>query len=304
MAEGARIAGVELGGTKCIVVLAIEGRIVARETLPTLAPGTTLPAINAILRSWQEDAPLEALGIASFGPLQLNPSRENFGCMLRTPKPGWTGARISDALAHGLDCGVAIDTDVNAAALAEYRMGAAIGCSAVCYITIGTGVGGGLLLDGRPVHGAMHPEIGHLRLRRAKGDSFAGTCPFHGDCIEGLVSGPAIAARFETPAAKVPDDHPHWQYVIHDLAELVSAIMLTHSANRILFGGTVSLARQFLLPRIRARVISHLGEYLPVLDTAGAKEMIRIAELGADAGPKGTLCLALSALRQLEMLPE
>lgn len=300
MAEGARIAGVELGGTKCIAVLAQEETIVAQEALPTAEPGATLSAVNAILRGWRDETPLHALGIASFGPLQLDPSRENFGSTLATPKPGWKGARISETLIDDLDCPWMIDTDVNAAALAEFRWGAAIGCSSVCYITIGTGVGGGMLLGGKPVHGAMHPEIGHLRLRRASGDGFSGVCPFHGDCIEGLVSGPAIAARFGAPAEEVPDDHPKWEHVVHDLSELVGTIILTHSANRILFGGTVSLARQFLLPRIRARLVSRLGDYLPVLTDEGAKDMIRLAGLGADAGPIGAISLALSVLSRGE----
>ncbi|AKH41409.1 fructokinase [Altererythrobacter atlanticus] len=294
----ARLAGVELGGTKSIAVLADDDRIVAREILPTLEPGSTLPTINAILRGWWDEAPFAALGMASFGPLQLDPGREGFGTMLATPKRGWDGARIAEVLSAGLDCPWSIDTDVNAAALAEFRWGAGAGCGAICYITIGTGVGGGLLLDGKPVHGAMHPEIGHLRLRRAAGDDFPGVCPFHGDCIEGLVSGPAIAARFGMAAPDVPDDHPLWTNVAHDLGELACAVILTHSANRILFGGTVSLARQFLLSQIRDHVVSRLGDYLPALDDAGARDRIRIASLGADAGPMGAVALAQSSLQQ------
>lgn len=176
-----------------------------------------------------------------------------------------------------------------------YRWGAAIGCDAVCYVTIGTGVGGGLLLDGKPVHGAMHPEIGHLRLRRAAGDQFAGTCPFHGDCIEGLVSGPALAARFGQPAETIPDDHPTWALVAQDLAELVGAILLTHSADRILLGGSVILSRPFLLPIIRSSAVARLGSYLPFLDAAGADATIRLAGLGPDAGPLGAIALAQRA---------
>lgn len=298
MAEGGRIAGVELGGTKSIAVLGQGEIIVKRETVPTLGPGETLANVIGILRAWHDEAPVQALGIASFGPLQLDPSRAKFGSMLATPKPGWQGAPIAEVLVGSLDCPWRIDTDVNAAALAEYQWGAAIGCNSVCYITIGTGLGGGLLLGGHPVHGAMHPEIGHLRLRRASGDEFAGVCPFHGDCIEGLISGPAIAARFHAPAHDVADDHPHWEYVVHDLAELVSVIMLTHSANRILFGGTVSLTRQHLLPRVRARVVSRLGDYLPLLNQGGIEETVRLAALGADAGPMGAISLGLSVLAE------
>lgn len=180
--------------------------------------------------------------------------------------------------------------------MAEHRWGAAKQCSSVCYITIGTGVGGGLLLDGKPVHGAMHPEIGHLRLRRGPGDAFAGTCSFHGDCIEGLISGPALAARFGGPAEQVPDDHPMWKHVAHDLGELLGAIMLTHAANRILLGGTVPLARQFLLPAATRHLTDRFGSYLPFLDEAGAKNAVRLAGLGSDAGPLGAVALAQSAI--------
>ena len=250
-------------------MLADGERIVAQESSPTGSPDSTLAALNEILRGWDRDHKLDALGIASFGPLQLDRERSGFATILSTPKPGWSGAPVASRIAQGLDCPWRLETDVNGAALAEYRWGAGRGCESVCYVTIGTGVGGGLLLGGRPVHGAMHPEIGHLRLRRAPGDAFAGLCPFHADCIEGLVSGPALAARFAMPAEEIPDDHPLWETVAADLIELAGALLLTHSAQRILFGGSVSLSRGFLLPLVRTGVVSQLGTYLPFLDPAG-----------------------------------
>lgn len=296
MAETLRFAGVELGGTKCIAVLAHDSEIIARDVQPTGAPEETLGGLNAILREWDRERPLAGMGIASFGPLQLDSAQQAFGTMLTTPKRGWQGTRVAEVLTRDLACPWRIDTDVNAAALAEYRWGAATHCSSVCYITIGTGVGGGLLLEGRPVHGAMHPEIGHLRLRRAPGDGFAGTCSFHGDCIEGLISGPALAARFGCPAAQVPDDHPLWDHVAHDLGELLGAILLTHSANRILLGGSVPLTRQFLLPLALRHLVERLGNYLPYLDEEGAKNVVRLAGLGSDAGPLGAVALAQSVV--------
>ena len=291
----ARLAGIELGGTKSIAVLAEGDRIIAQEARPTTSPERTLAALNEVLRGWDRDAKLDALGIASFGPLQLAPDRPNFATILETPKAGWSQAPVAAALVEGLSCPWRIDTDVNGAALAEYRWGAGRGCESACYITIGTGVGGGLLIAGRPVHGAMHPEIGHLRLRRVPGDGFAGICPFHGDCIEGLISGPALSARFGVPAEEIPDDDPLWANVVADLSELAGVLLLTHSAERILFGGSVALSREFLLSDVRKAVVAHLGSYLPFLNAATASQVIQVAQLGTRAGPLGAIALALEA---------
>jgi fructokinase len=163
-------------------------------------------------------------------------------------------------------------------------------------VTLGTGVGGGLVIDGRPVHGAMHPEIGHLSLRRATGDGFAGACPFHGDCIEGLISGPALAARFGSPPAEVPGDDPRWAAVASDLAELAGAVLLTTSAQRILIGGGVGLAKAGLLETVRTLLVERMGGYLPFLDRDTARAIVRAPELGDRAGPLGSIALALSAL--------
>lgn len=287
-----RLAGVELGGTKSIVVLAEGDRIIDSRQYPTREPRTTLPALHEQLVRWHSARPLAALGIASFGPLQLDLAQPNFGTMLATPKPGWTGARVAEHIIGTLDCPWAIDTDVNGAALAEYRGGAGQGSRSLCYITLGTGVGGGVLIEGRPVHGAMHPEIGHLRLRRSAGDGFGGICPFHRDCVEGLVSGPALTARFGRDVATVSDADPGWDDVASDLAELCGAILLITSPERILFGGSVMLNRSFLLPLVRDRVVKALGSYLPFLTAASAKDMIRLAALGAGAGPLGAIALA------------
>lgn len=298
MASSARIAGIELGGTKSIAVLAHGDRIAAQETIPTASPEETLLALNALLRRWDEEQPLDAIGIASFGPVCVDPEDRLYGTILPTPKPGWANAPVAESLMAGLDRPWLIDTDVNAAALAEYRWGAAQGAGIVCYITIGTGIGGGLLVEGRPVHGMMHPEIGHLRFRRPSNDAFPGVCPFHGDCIEGLVSGPALERRFAMPPAQIPDDDPRWRYVVADLTELVCAILLTTSAERILFGGTVALSRPHLLPRIREAVTSRLESYLPFFANHGADRIIDLAGLGARAGPMGAIALGHAALAQ------
>lgn len=295
MTEAQRFAGIELGGTKAIAVLAEGDGIVDRRTIPTGEPIATLSALRAILDDWAGQGSLTGLGIASFGPIRLDPGHPAFGRILATPKPGWTGAPVAALLGDGLGCPVAVDTDVNGAALAEYRWGAGIACDNLCYLTIGTGVGGGLLLGGQPVHGAMHPEIGHMRLRRVAEDAFSGNCRFHGDCVEGLVSGPALAARFGMDPAQAPDAHPVWHHVAADIAELCCTILLTTSAQRILFGGTVALSRSFILPWVRGIVTEQLESYLPFVTPATLAQIIQPAGLGSDAGPLGAIALAQAA---------
>jgi fructokinase len=294
----ARLAGIELGGTKAIAALAEGGTIVEVRVVPTGAPRETLGELNSILREWDRRAGLDALGIASFGPIDLNRGSVEHATILDTPKDGWAGAKVGAALTAGLRCPWSIDTDVNAAALAEFRRGSAVGCASVCYVTVGTGVGGGLVIEGRPVHGALHPELGHIRLRRAEGDRFAGICRFHADCVEGLVSGPAIAARFAEQAEMIPDEHPGWAHVAFDLGQLAASIFLTTSAERIVLGGSIPLGRPFLLPLMRARALEALMGYLRYLDSHTIEQAIVLSCLGAEAGPVGAITLAEEALHQ------
>ncbi len=295
------VAGVELGGTKLILATARGQALERRHAIPTGAPDETLAQAAAILREWHAQEPVAALGIASFGPIMLDRSRPDYGRMLPTPKPGWSGADIVGPLAAALPAlPHAFDTDVNGAALAEARWGAGRGETApsLCYITIGTGLGGGIVIDGRPVHGALHPEIGHVRIRRAPGDGFAGVCPFHGDCIEGLVSGPALAARFGMPGDHIPADHPGWDVVASDIAELLASLLLTTSVRRVLIGGGVGLGQAHLLPHIRMRLVEGLSGYLPHVTAATVGSIVTPPVLGADAGPLGAIAMALAALGQ------
>ena len=196
------------------------------------------------------------------------------------------------ALAQRVACPVAIDSDVNAAALAELRWGAGQGCSSLVYLTIGTGVGGGIAIDGRPVHGALHPELGHLKLRRAAGDCFAGACSFHGDCIEGLISGPALAARFGGSIHDAAPGDPRRDFVASDLAQLFAAQILTLAPQRILVGGGVGLGVPGLLDAAVAKLPALLGGYLPEFDP---QALIGPPALGAEAGPLGAIALAIAA---------
>ena len=290
-----RLAGLELGGTKCIAVLGSGTAITERRVLPTTTPAETLADSLAVLREWDAVAPLAAIGVASFGPVRIDPAADDYGRILATPKPGWSYADLLGPLRDAFGCPLALDTDVNAAALAELRWGAGQGCSSLVYLTIGTGVGGGIAIDGRPVHGALHPELGHLKLRRAAGDSFAGVCSFHGDCTEGLISGPALAARFDGNIHDAAPDDPRRDFVASDLAQLFAALILTLAPQKILVGGGVGLGVPGLLDAAISRLPALLGGYLPELGPGALRAMIGPPALGSDAGPLGAIALAHDA---------
>ena len=280
------LAGVELGGTKTIVVLARGGAIVERVRIATATPDETLGQVAAQLAQWRFDA----LGIAGFGPLDLDPASPRYGEIRATPKPGWAGTNLIARLAGSTP--VALSTDVIAAALAEAATGAAVGCRHLCYITVGTGIGVGIIADGAPLTGRLHPEAGHMRVARVAGDTFPGTCAFHHDCLEGLAAGPAIGARAGCDGAKVSDTDPAWRFAIDALGQGCANLLLTLASEAIVLGGGVIVARPWLVPTIEARMIELLAGYLPDVGPG----VLRLAALGADAGPRGALLLARNAL--------
>src|SRR3954464_5768191 len=189
-------AGVELGGTKCVIILARgPDGVLAREVVPTRSPEETIGALSATLAKWRSDSSFCALGIASFGPIDVDPRSANYGHIAKTSKPGWSGADIVGPLERAAGMRAAFDTDVNGAALAEMRWGSGRGFDDFAYITVGTGVGVGLVVNGKPMRGFQHCELGHIRIARLAGDAFAGSCPYHGDCVEGLAAGPSLEAR-------------------------------------------------------------------------------------------------------------
>lgn len=288
--DAPRLAGVELGGTNANLVLGQGTTIIERIRLPVGAAQDTLRAIHRQLAEWQA----EALGIASFGPICVDPGSPDYGILLATPKPGWSGAPILRELATAVAGPVAIHTDVVAAAMAEGTFGAARGCSDFTYITIGTGIGFGIIAAGQPITGRLHPEGGHLLVRRVAGDTFAGTCPFHGDCLEGLASGPALAARFGAPPASVADDDERWAPVVDALAEACASAMLLLASQRIIFGGGVTAARPWIPGRVAALAELKLARYLPPAPDG----TFVTAALGTDAGPVGALLLAQRALNE------
>lgn len=282
------LASIELGGTKSIVACARDpGQLLARVQFPTDAPEVVLPRLADALREMAAaHGPIAGLGIASFGPIDLAEGR-----MLATPKPGWSGVDVAQGLRAAVDGPVAIDTDVNAAAIAEARLGAGRGSRNLAYVTVGTGIGVGLLLDDRPRHGLLHPEAGHVRLRRHPDDDFAGSCPFHRDCLEGLAAGPAIAARLGQPLDRCADDHPFRAILVDYLAQLAGTLLLVASVDRVVIGGGV-LRNLDLHAAIEARTRADLAGYLGPVDALGRFVVPPILE---DAGLVGGLLMAAAA---------
>ena len=297
MNPSGRVAGVELGGTKCVCLLASgPGDIVDEARLATGAPAETLGEIRALLARWRAGPGFDAVGVAGFGPLELDPRSPDFGQVTATPKPGWRGADLT-TLGRGLDAPLAIDTDVNGAALAEGRWGAARGLRSYAYVTVGTGIGVGAVVDGRPVRGLGHMEAGHQTVGRRAGDDWPGVCPYHGDCVEGLASGPAIAARAGRPGDSLAPDDPAWEMAVHALAGLMRNLVLTVCPERILIGGGVADGQPWLFPRLRAALLDSLGGYATAgRIAAGVDAYVQPPALGARAGPLGAVAVALDAL--------
>ena len=279
------IAGIELGGTKAVVALGHEDGTVAEEfRFPTTdGPGTLATALAWIAGR----GPVEALGVAAFGPVRIDPAANDCGTVLATPKPGWSGFSILRAVSGkfpGLP--VRIETDVNAAALAE-----ADGLADVAYVTIGTGIGAGIVSGGRLIHGLVHPEFGHWYPRRAEGDDFRGVCPFHGDCLEGLASGPAMAARWGREARELPAGHEAWRIEVDYLAQAVLALLACASPRRVVIGGGVAQAEGFH-DAVGRRVVDLAAGYFPAAASTG---FIVAPVHGQQAGIRGALLLGAAA---------
>ncbi|MBY0284247.1 MAG: ROK family protein [Sphingomonas sp.] len=288
------VAGVELGGTKCVCILGTgpdDVRVIER--VPTTSPAETLTAIEAVLDGWRG---FVALGIPSFGPVGIDRTAPDWGHITATTKPGWSGTDIAPRLAARYDVPVGFDTDVVGAALAEARWGAAQGLADLAYVTIGTGVGVGLIADGKPLSGLTHAELGHIRPRRLAGDVFPGMCSFHGDCVEGLASGPAIAARAGKPGDQLAADDLAWVSVADAIAQLCHILVLTGVPRRIVFGGGVAVGTPHLLPRVRAALVDSLGSYGNLALLGDLDAFIVPAALGDRAGPLGAILLGQAAL--------
>jgi fructokinase len=288
------VGGLEAGGTKFVCAVGTGPDDVRAEVrLATTTPAETLRRAVDFFAGQAARTPLAALGVASFGPLDLAPRSPTFGFITTTPKPGWRQVDLVGPLRRALGLPIVLDTDVNGAALAEHRWGSGRGADSLVYVTVGTGIGGGAVMDGRPVHGLVHPEMGHLRLPHDRRlDPFPGTCPHHGDCWEGLASGPALAARWHQPPETLADDHPAWELEAHYLALGLANVVLVLSPERLVVGGGV-MARAPLYPLIRTKLAGWLGGYLqtPALGNR-IEEYVVPPAFGDRAGVLGALALA------------
>lgn len=292
------IGAVEAGGTKIIVAAGTgPDDLTEPARIPTTTPEETLARVVAALRECEERAGrrLEAIGVGTFGPAGVNPAAADFGFITTTPKPGWAHTDVLGALRRAFDVPMAFDTDVNAAVCAEAKWGAGRGRGTALYLTVGTGIGGGLLVNGEPLHGLLHPEMGHMRLPRAPGDeAFPGACPWHGDCLEGLASGPAIEKRWNAKGDTLPPDHPAWETEAHYLATACANFLTILSPERVILGGGV-MDQPRLLPLVREKTARLLNGYLnhPDIVERGLETVIVAPELGSRAGVLGALALAL-----------
>ena len=286
----ARYALIEAGGTKFVLGTADEtGTIASRHRIATTTPDETLGAALAWFAA--QGGNFDAMGLASFGPLDLDRASPTWGHVRATTKPHWTGADLVGPFARALGCPVGIETDVNGAALAEMRWGAGRGVDSLLYLTVGTGVGGGFVSGGRLLAGLSHPEMGHFRLPRHPDDTaFAGYCPFHGACLEGLAAGPSIIARWGKSLSELGPEHPGAEIIAWYLGQAVSTFQAIMEPARIVLGGGV-MSTPGLLDKVRAAAVAAGGGYF-VGDPA---QIVVSPGLGADSGLLGALAVALDA---------
>lgn len=254
-----RIGALEAGGTKMVMaIFDADGNILDQKSIATGLPEDSIP----VMKAYFAENKIDAIGVASFGPLDLHQTSEHYGSITSTPKPGWLNYPLLKELTEGLDIPAGFDTDVNAAAIAEARMGASQNCTCSVYVTIGTGIGGGIVIDGKALHGLVHPELGHMLLRPFEDDPIPnGICPYHKGCLEGLASGPALCARCNGDASKLADDDPLFTLEAHYIAQMCTNLMLCYSPERIVLGGGV-MQRKGLLPLVHSETLKLLGNYV------------------------------------------
>ena len=296
----------EAGGTKMVLSIGNEQNELLEQTvIPTEMPDKTIPAMAA----WFKDRHIAALGIGTFGPVDLNPGSPTYGWITKTPKPGWQDTPLLPPLRDALGVPAKIDTDVNAAALAEWQLGAAKGLNSCLYVTVGTGIGAGVVAEGKLVHGLLHPELGHMLLRQEPEDPApAGFCPYHEGCLEGLASGPAMEKRWGTKAQNLLPDHEAWDLEAAYLAQMCMNAVCAFSPEKIILGGGV-MQQKHLFPRIRQKTKELLNGYIHVREiTEHIDTYIVEPRLGTKSGATGALLLAreaytLSTLSNKEKTP-
>ena len=295
------IAAIEAGGTKIVCGVGTGPHdIHSVVRIDTTNPDDTLESVSRYLsKAKTQHGPIAAIGIGSFGPLDLNPESESYGFITSTPKPGWQHTDVVTFFKNRFKVPVGFDTDVNAAVLAEYHWGAGQGMDPLIYITVGTGVGGGVLVNGKLLHGLSHPEIGHLAVPPPLSSAAIireGQCPFHRNCVEGFVCGPAISKRWGVKAEALPLDHPVWEEVADVMGYALMNLCLTLSPKRIILGGGV-MSQPHIIPLICGKTAQHLNGYIlqPQLGRE-ISEFIVSPGLGSRSGLLGALALGRMAL--------
>lgn len=292
------LGAIEAGGNKFVCAVGTgPSDIHDRVRIPATNPTETLGKVIDFFDPHHRQTPLAAVGVGSFGPVDLDADSPTYGYITTTPKPRWQDTDVAGPLRQALDVPIGFDTDVNASALGEYRWGASVGLHSVVYVTVGTGIGGGAVVDGRTIHGASHPEMGHVRIPHDReADPYDGSCPYHGDCLEGLACGPAIEARWGQKADLLPEDHPAWTLEAEYLAVGMANIAVTLSPQRIIMGGGV-MSQRHLFPMIRARFLDALKGYALTQEIVGnIDQYIVPPALGNDSGIAGAFVLALDAI--------
>ena len=293
--------GIEGGGTKFVCAVGTgPDDLRAEVRFPTADPQETIGRAIDFFREQRREGPLAAIGIASFGPIDPNPTSPTFGYVTTTPKPGWAQTDFAGTVQRALGVPVGFDTDVNVAALGEHRWGAARALDTFIYLTVGTGLGGGGMINGKLIHGLMHPEMGHIRVPHDwQADPYPGFCTYHGDCLEGLVAGPAIEGRWGQRGETLPPDHPAWALEAHYLALGLVNFILPLSPQRIIMGGGVMEQTQ-LFPMIRHKVQEILNGYLQVsMILNNIDEYIVPPGLGHRSGVMGAIALAAQVAQGL-----
>ena len=281
----------EAGGTKMVCAIGEkDGHILDQVSIPTRHPEETVPAIIDYFR----DKKIAALGIACFGPLDLNPRSATYGYITTTPKKGWAHYDIVGAFREALAVPIGFDTDVNGSLLGEVTYGSSKGLSDVVYITIGTGIGGGVMTNGRLLHGMLHPELGHMLMRPHSSDPYPGKCPFHKNCLEGMAAGPAIEARWGAKGKDLADHQKVWELEAYYIGQAIVNLILTLSPERIILGGGVMHQMQ-LFDLIRAEVKKQLNDYVVTPLLQNMDHYIVPASLHDDQGIMGCIKLAINA---------
>lgn len=294
-------AGIEAGGTKWVCMIANHpGDIRATTRIPTGQPEDTIGSAIEFIRNQAPDpGDLGGIGIGSFGPLDLKRGSNTYGCLTTTPKPGWAHTNLINPFKMEFNLPIGFDTDVNAAALGERLWGAGYQLSDFIYITVGTGIGGAAVANHELIHGMVHPEMGHMLIPHDwKRDPFPGRCPYHGDCLEGLATGPAIQARWKQPAEELPPEHPAWELEAHYLGLGISNLITALSPQRVILGGGVMDQSQ-LFPMIRNEVRELLGNYISTPEIMEPNEEYIVPPvLGPQAGVLGAVALAQQAAQK------